>query len=136
MSLIMPNKWVPNDFSKGCQGCSSIFSCFKRRHHCRMCGGYNYIIQCNYLGFIAQIVLDIRIMCLRIMSTRKSEFAKNAISIKLSKLRSANSLMISNHSKTLLFIHTQIIVHILKRVLNDKKLSLFEISEYLEIILS
>ena len=94
------------------------------------------IKQYSYLGFIAQIVLDIRIMCLRIMSTRKSEFAKNAISIKLSKLRSANSLMISNHSKTLLFIHTQIIVHILKRVLNDKKLSLFEISEYLEIFLS
>eukprot|EP01060_Flectonema_neradi_P017358 TRINITY_DN2425_c0_g1_i1.p1 TRINITY_DN2425_c0_g1~~TRINITY_DN2425_c0_g1_i1.p1 ORF type:complete len:445 (+),score=95.74 TRINITY_DN2425_c0_g1_i1:100-1434(+) len=32
-------KWIPNEASTTCQGCSTAFSFFLRRHHCRACGG-------------------------------------------------------------------------------------------------
>jgi len=32
-------KWLPNEHSNDCGICQKAFSIFRRKHHCRSCGG-------------------------------------------------------------------------------------------------
>lgn len=32
-------KWIPNEQTNGCMLCGKAFGVFRRKHHCRSCGG-------------------------------------------------------------------------------------------------
>jgi hypothetical protein len=40
-------EWVDSEMVKNCQSCSSLFSIFYRKHHCRACGGVFCSTCCN-----------------------------------------------------------------------------------------
>lgn len=40
-------KWIDSNLIYSCQGCSSVFGMFNRKHHCRACGGVFCSYCCN-----------------------------------------------------------------------------------------
>lgn len=39
MACAVLHSWVPDEEAKGCMACKNTFTTFRRRHHCRECGG-------------------------------------------------------------------------------------------------